>query len=101
LRHGGDQAFFSPAGDFIAMPLPASFVDLDSYKATLFHEMGHWTGAASRLNREFGKRFGDSAYAFEELVAELSAAFMAMEYGLEAKLQHATRFVYRLLDQDA
>lgn len=90
LRHGSERAFFSPAGDFIAMPDPAAFVDLDSYKATLFHEIGHWTGAASRLNREFGKRFGDSAYAFEELVAELSAAFLAMEYGLEAQLQHAS-----------
>jgi antirestriction protein ArdC len=90
LRHGGNQAFFSPAGDFIAMPQPAAFDMLDAYKATLFHEMGHWTGAEKRLNREFGKRFGDSAYAFEELVAELSAAFLAMEYGIEAKLQHAS-----------
>jgi antirestriction protein ArdC len=89
LRHGGDAAFFSPSGDFVAMPHPAAFHELDAYKATLFHEVGHWTGAEKRLNREFGKRFGDSAYAFEELVAELSAAFMAMEYGLEAKLQHA------------
>ena len=90
LRHGGNQAFFSPSGDFIAMPQPAAFDLLDAYKATLFHEIGHWTGAESRLNREFGKRFGDNAYAFEELVAELSAAFLAMEYGIEAKLQHAS-----------
>ncbi|NHT78938.1 DUF1738 domain-containing protein [Rhizobiaceae bacterium CRRU44] len=89
LRHGGDQAFYSPKGDFIAMPKPEAFVSLDHYKATLFHEIGHWTGADSRLKREFGKRFGDKAYAAEELVAELSAAFLAMEYGIEAKLQHA------------
>lgn len=90
LRHGSDRAFYAPSGDFIAMPNPQAFINLDSYKATLFHEMGHWTGSEKRLNREFGKRFGDSAYAFEELVAELSAAFMAMEYGLEAQLQHAS-----------
>lgn len=90
LRHGGDQAFFSPGGDFVAMPVPAAFNELDAYKATLFHEIAHWTGHTPRLNREFGKRFGDQAYAFEELVAELSAAFLAMEYGLEAKLQHAS-----------
>lgn len=89
VRHGGNQAFFSPAGDFVAMPKPEQFETLDHYKATLFHEVGHWTGTADRLNREFGKRFGDKAYAAEELVAELSAAFLAMEYGIEAKLRHA------------
>lgn len=89
LRHGGDQAFYSPKGDFVAMPNPEAFVSVDHYKATLFHEIGHWTGSESRLAREFGKRFGDKAYAFEELVAELSAAFLAMEYGIEAQLQHA------------
>jgi len=89
LRHGGNSAFFSPAGDFIGMPKPEQFDSLDHYKATLFHEVGHWTGTADRLNREFGKRFGDRAYAAEELVAELSSAFLAMEYGIEAKLRHA------------
>ncbi len=89
LRHGGNSAFFSPAGNFIGMPKPEQFDSLDHYKATLFHEVGHWTGTADRLNREFGKRFGDRAYAAEELVAELSSAFLAMEYGIEAKLRHA------------
>lgn len=89
VRHGGSQAFFSPAGDFVAMPKPEAFLSLDHYRATLYHEVGHWTGSEKRLAREFGKRFGDKAYAFEELVAELSAAFLAMEYGIEARLQHA------------
>ncbi|MGO7674857.1 ArdC family protein [Rhizobium ruizarguesonis] len=89
LRTGGDQAFYSPSGDFVAMPKIEAFKDGDNYRATLYHETGHWTGAASRLNREFGKRFGDQAYAFEELVAELSAAFLAMEFGIEARLQHS------------
>ena len=89
VRHGGDQAFYAPAGDYIGMPKPEAFVSLDHYRATLYHETAHWTGHAARLNREFGKRFGDKAYAFEELVAELSAAFLAMEYGIEAQLQHA------------
>ncbi|MNE31373.1 DNA primase TraC [compost metagenome] len=89
LRHGGNSAFFSPAGDFVAMPKPEQFDSLDHYKATLFHEVGHWTGTADRLNREFGKKFGDKAYAAEELVAELSAAFLAMEYGITAQLRHA------------
>lgn len=89
LRHGGDQAFYSPASDFVAMPNIDAFVSQDHYRATLYHEVGHWTGSQTRLAREFGKRFGDKAYAFEELVAELSAAFLAMEFGIEAKLRHA------------
>ncbi|TBE73871.1 DUF1738 domain-containing protein [Rhizobium leguminosarum] len=89
LRSGGDQAFFSPKGDFVGMPKVEQFETVDHYRATLWHEIGHWTGAESRLNREFGKRFGDKAYAAEELVAELSAAFLSMEYGVEAQLRHA------------
>lgn len=89
LRHGGNEAFYVPSKDYVSMPQPHQFETLDHYKATLFHEIGHWTGAESRLNREFGKRFGDKAYAAEELVAELSAAFLAMEFGIEAQLRHA------------
>jgi antirestriction protein ArdC len=48
----------------------------------------HWVGAPSRLAREFGKRFGDQDYAFEELVAELSAAFLCAELQIPGRLQH-------------
>ena len=53
-----------------------------SSTATAFHELGHWTGHEARLKREFGKRFGDQAYAFEELVAELTAAFVTGHLGI-------------------
>jgi antirestriction protein ArdC len=89
LRHGGAQAFYSPKGDFVGMPKIDDFASQDHYRATLYHEIGHWTGSETRLAREFGKRFGDKAYAAEELVAELSAAFLAMEFGIEAQLRHA------------
>ena len=81
IRYGGNKAFFSPAGDYIGMPKPEQFPGAEVFYATLQHELTHWTGHSSRLNREFGKRFGDSAYAFEELVAELGAAFMGAEMG--------------------
>jgi antirestriction protein ArdC len=51
----------------------------EGYYATSAHEHLHWSGAAHRLNREFGKRFGDRATAAEELVAEIGAAFLAAE----------------------
>jgi antirestriction protein ArdC len=90
LRHEGDRACFSSTEDRILMPLQAAFHDDPSYYATALHEIGHATGAPHRLNRTFGNRFGDLAYAFEELVAELSAAFLCAEIGIDGQLQHAS-----------
>lgn len=76
MRYGGDRAFYSPSVDCVTVPIAEAFASPDDYYGTVFHELGHWTGHESRLKREFGKRFGDDAYAFEELVAELTAAFV-------------------------
>jgi antirestriction protein ArdC len=82
FRHGGNRAFYAPAADFIQLPVAEAFRDAESYAATKAHELTHWTGHASRMAREFGKRFGDQAYAFEELVAELGAAFLCASLGI-------------------
>jgi antirestriction protein ArdC len=74
VRHGGNQAFYSIDKDFVQMPLREQFHSTEGYYATLAHELAHSTGHEKRLKREFGKRFGSDAYAFEELVAELSAS---------------------------
>ncbi|MEF3046723.1 ArdC family protein [Pseudotabrizicola sp. L79] len=79
VRHGGDRAFYHTTRDYIQMPERGDFFSMHGYYSTLLHECAHWTGHESRLNREFGKRFGDQAYALEELVAELSAAFSASQ----------------------
>lgn len=84
VRHGGDRAYWSGQSDHIQMPPRAAFEDGEAYYATLGHEHIHWTGARTRLDREFGKRFGDDRYAFEELVAELGAAFLMASLGLSA-----------------
>jgi antirestriction protein ArdC len=86
---GGDRAFYSPSQDLVAMPAFEAFKSASNYYATAFHELAHWTGAKSRLDREFGKRFGDRAYAAEELVAELTAAFLCAEFNLDGELRHA------------
>ena len=86
---GGDRAYYSPSTDFVAMPAFAAFKSAANYYATAFHELAHWTGAKHRLAREFGKRFGDRAYAAEELVAELSAAFLCAEFNIDGELRHA------------
>lgn len=88
--HGGNKAFFSPMRDYIAMPNQEQFKTANDYEATLAHELTHWTGHKSRLERDFSGRFGDSAYAFEELIAEMGAAFLCVQLGVELRtLQHA------------
>lgn len=81
INHGGDKAFYSPSADQIRLPLREQFTSPEFYYATALHELTHWTGHKSRLDRQFSKRFGDDAYAFEELVAELGAAFVAGHIG--------------------
>jgi len=87
----GGQPSYSPKQDVIKMPEPASFNSLDEYYATTLHELVHWSGNESRLDRSFenSKTWGDEAYAAEELVAELGSAFLSAQCGIKGKLQHA------------
>lgn len=92
IRHGGDRAFYAPSHDFIQMPTLEQFNDSEAYYGTLLHEMVHWTGHKSRLDRILNtSRFGDEAYAFEELVAELGSAFLMAQFGItdEPRDDHA------------
>ncbi|QCQ99139.1 ArdC family protein [Brevundimonas sp. SGAir0440] len=92
IRHGGAKAFFSPKSDHVQMPPLEAFYEREAYYATLAHELTHWSGAKARLDRQFGKRFGDKAYAFEELVAEMGAAFAMARLGIavEPREDHAS-----------
>ncbi|MFW2828973.1 zincin-like metallopeptidase domain-containing protein [Porphyrobacter sp. YT40] len=82
LRHQGDEAYYEPVADRVTMPPAHLFSGFDHYYATLAHELSHWTGHASRLDRDLKNRFGSAAYAAEELVAELSSAMIGAELGL-------------------
>ncbi len=86
VTHYGNSAFYSRATDSITLPPFAAFKTAVDYYSTRAHETGHWTGAESRCDRIklMGKRFGDSAYAAEELIAELSAAFLCAHLGIES-----------------
>jgi antirestriction protein ArdC len=93
VRHGGNRAYYSRVpSDLIVLPVPESFRDAESYSATKAHEFVHWTAAPHRLDRTLGKRFGDDAYAAEELVAELGAAFLCAALGIssEPREDHAS-----------
>ena len=82
LRHHGNSAYYEPGRDCITMPPAILFDGYDHYYATLAHELSHWTGHASRLDRDLKNRFGSEAYAAEELIAELSSAILGAELGL-------------------
>jgi antirestriction protein ArdC len=85
----GDRAFYDRMGDFINLPMKENFKDPQAYYGVALHELTHWTGHPNRLHREFGKRFGDQAYAFEELVAEMGAAFLCVSCGIPYTTRHS------------
>ncbi len=88
VRHGGGRAYYDPMGDFVRLPKPQTFKDSGAYYSTLFHELTHWTGSRDRCDRTFGKRFGDRAYAIEELAAEMGSAFLCQKFQVDGTLQH-------------
>jgi antirestriction protein ArdC len=90
LQFGGDRAYYSPSDDYIAMPHKTQFNSEASYYATLLHELSHWSGHKSRLDRDLSGRFGNEAYAAEELIAELSAAFLCARYSITGELRHSS-----------
>jgi antirestriction protein ArdC len=97
VNHGGSRAYYRPSADSIQLPPREAFIGTktstaaEAYYSTLLHELTHWTSHEQRCNRQLGKRFGDSAYAMEELVAELGAAFLCSEIGItaEPRIDHA------------
>lgn len=104
VRHVGDNAFYSAVHDYVQMPTAERFVGSptrsagEAYYAVLLHELVHWTGGEHRLQRTFGERFGDHAYAFEELVAELGSAFLCADLGIatEPRPDHASYIAHWL-----
>lgn len=89
FRIGGDRAFYSTAHDFVQVPPQPAFTDQINYYRTSFHELGHWTGAPSRLARDHSGRFGTHPYAREELVAEMTGAFVCASLGITPTVRHA------------
>ena len=82
IIHGGNEACYYPSLDTIHLPQPATFDTYSDYGAVAAHELIHWTGHKSRLNRDLANRFGSDAYAAEELVAELGSALIGADLGL-------------------
>jgi len=93
IRIGGDMAFYAPGPDFIQVPLQEAYFEPINWYRTKLHELGHWSGHASRLNRDFTGKRGGGAYARDELVAELCAAFLCAELCVAPTVRHANYLV--------
>jgi antirestriction protein ArdC len=89
FRIGGDRAFYAPAEDYVQVPPPQAYFEPINWHRTALHELGHATGHRSRLNRDQSGSYGTKKYAFEELVAELSAAFGCASLGIAPTVRHA------------
>lgn len=90
FKHGGNRAFYVPSLDYIQLPELDQFKSSADYYATALHELSHWTGHESRLDRKISNKFGNEAYAFEELVAELGSAMLCAHNKIDGQLQHAS-----------
>lgn len=84
----GQNAFFRPSTDEVWLPERYLFSNAANFYATGLHELVHWSGAKSRLNREMKGEFGSEDYAFEELIAELGSAFLMADLGIAGEVQH-------------
>jgi len=97
IRHGGGRACYFPALDEIRMPPREQFTSSEEYYSTLFHELAHSTGAVHRLARKGVINQGSFAahgYAFEELVAECTSAFLAAHAGISlATLDNSAAYI--------
>jgi antirestriction protein ArdC len=82
IRIGGERAFYSPATDHIQLPPQSAFATAQGFCGVLIHEMSHWTGAPSRLNRDLRNNFGSHDYAREELRAEIGQVMVCAELGI-------------------
>jgi antirestriction protein ArdC len=89
FRIGGDRAFYSPTNDYVQVPRPDAYFEPINWHRTALHELGHWVGHPSRLARDLSGVFGSALYAKEELVAEMTSAFVCASLGIVPTVRHA------------
>ena len=89
VRIGGNRAFYAPAHDYVQVPPPQAYFEPINWHRTALHELGHASGHPSRLNRDMSGSFRSKKYAFEELVAEMNAAFCCASLGIVPTVRHA------------
>ena len=89
IRIGGNRAYYVPSADYIQVPPPSAFFEPINFHRTVFHELGHWCGAAHRLQRDLSGSFASASSAREELVAEMTSAYVCAALSIEPTVRHA------------
>lgn len=89
FRIGGPSAYYSPKHDYVQVPRPDAFFEPLNWHRTALHEMGHWVGGAARLDRDQTGFFGSVSYGKEELIAEMTSAFVCAAFGIVPTVRHA------------
>jgi antirestriction protein ArdC len=89
FRIGGNRAFYAPTEDYVQVPPPAAYFEPINWHRTALHELSHASGHKLRLNRDLSGSYGTKKYAFEELIAELGAAFSCASLGIVPTVRHA------------
>lgn len=89
VRIGGDRAYYDVRHDHVRVPPPQAYAEPINWHRTALHELGHWSGAAGRLGRDLSGSFGSKKYAQEELVAEMTSAFLCASLGIVPTVRHA------------
>lgn len=93
IRTNCDRAFYLPSEDYISLPAIEQFNSTAEYYSTMFHELTHWTGHESRLNREIKNGFGSEKYGKEELVAEIGSSLLNYHFGIETDYENTASYI--------
>ena len=92
VQYGGNKAFYDTTNDYVRLPVRGAYPNAEAFYGTLNHEIAHWTGNPSRLNRQFGP-FGSEGYSREELRAEIASAMLSAETGISTSIENHAAYV--------
>lgn len=94
LKYGKEEsAYYSPKMDYVMLPKKEFFISTSKYYSTLFHEVIHWTGHKSRLNRNLKGHSDKQSYSFEELIAEMGAMLCSLQFGIFEEFINSVRYL--------
>ena len=94
LKYGAEEtAYYSPKMDYVMLPKRQFFISTSKYYSTLFHEVIHWTGHESRLNRNLKGHNDKESYSFEELIAEMGAMLCSLQFGIFEEFINSVRYL--------
>ena len=99
IHHEGVKPRYNIIEDVIIVPEAERFTNCHNYYTTLAHEIIHSTGHSSRLNRKFGKIFGNADYSFEELIAEIGAYMLISRFGINGSIENHASYVSGWLEK--